>query len=245
MNARSLWNDLLSALGLLSRLPLPRHESRGAEAAWAYPLAGLVLGLIAGMAGLLALGLSLSPAAAALICLGTAVALTGALHEDGLADVADGFWGGSTVARRLEIMKDSRIGAYGVVALVLALLARFTGYSTLFGTAGGLWALLAAAVMSRAAMVVLMAALPHARENGLARAVGRPSGGVAVAAALIGAFVAYICLGWQGSAAILSVALVSLAMARLAQSKICGQTGDVLGATQQLTEITVLFVALA
>ncbi|PJE31011.1 cobalamin-5'-phosphate synthase [Pseudooceanicola antarcticus] len=245
MNARSLWNDLLSALGLLSRLPLPRHESRGAEAAWAYPLAGLVLGLIACLAGLLALGLSLPPAAAALICLGTAVALTGALHEDGLADVADGFWGGASLSRRLEIMKDSHIGAYGVVALVLGLLARFTALAALFGMAGGLWAVIAAAVMSRAAMVVLMAALPHARDNGLARSVGQPSAGVALTAALIGAVFAYLCLGWHGSAAILSVALISLGMARLAQAKIGGQTGDLLGATQQVTEIAVLFVAIA
>ncbi|MBR9822653.1 MAG: adenosylcobinamide-GDP ribazoletransferase [Rhodobacteraceae bacterium] len=245
MNARLLWNDLLSALGLLSRLPLPDHTFRGAEAAWAYPLAGLVLGGLSCVAGLLALGLSLPPTAAALVCLGTGIALTGALHEDGLADVADGFWGGTTSARRLEIMKDSRVGAYGVIALVLGLLARFTALSTLFAVPGGLWAVIAAAVASRAVMPVLMATLPFARPDGLARSVGYPPMGAALAASLIGAVFLYIGLGWQGSAAVLSVALVTLGLARLASSRIGGQSGDVLGAGQQLAEITVLFVALA
>ncbi|WP_010139341.1 adenosylcobinamide-GDP ribazoletransferase [Oceanicola sp. S124] len=245
MTARLLWNDLLSALGLLSRLPLPAHRFRGAEAAWAYPLAGLVLGAMSCLAGLLALGLSLPPAAAALICLGTAVALTGALHEDGLADVADGFWGGSTPERRLEIMKDSHLGSYGVIALVLGLLARFAALTALFAVPGGPWAVIAAAVLSRAVMPVLMATLPFARPDGLARSVGYPPMGTAMAAALIGIAFAYLGLGWKGSSAVLCLALVTLGLARLGQAKIGGQSGDLLGAGQQLAEITVLFVAIA
>lgn len=239
------WSDLLSALGLLSRLPLPAHEGRGAPAAWAYPLAGAVLGVLAALAGLAALALSLPPQAAALVCLGTSVALTGALHEDGLADVADGFWGGFDRARRLEIMKDSRIGAYGVIALVLALLARWSALSLLFSAPGGAWAVLAAAALSRAAMPALMAALPHARDNGLSRAVGRCSPRVAGGAAGLGAGLALVLLGWAALPALLAVALVTLALGRLAQAKIGGQTGDVLGAAQQLAEIAVLFVLIA
>ncbi|PJE26204.1 Cobalamin synthase [Pseudooceanicola marinus] len=239
------WTDLLSALGLLSRLPLPAHEGRGAPAAWAYPLAGAVLGGPAALAGLLALALSLPPQLAALICLGTSVMVTGALHEDGLADVADGVWGGFDRARRLEIMKDSRIGAYGVIALVLSLLARWSALSLLFATPGAAWAVIAAAALSRAAMPALMAALPHARDTGLSRAVGRCSVPVAALAAFIGAVLALILLGWIALPALLVAALVTLALARIASAKLGGQTGDVLGAAQQLAEIAVLLVLIA
>lgn len=245
MTPTRAWNDLLSALGLLTRLPLPAHDARGASAAWAYPLAGLVIALIAGLAGFVALCLSLPPQAAALLALATSIALTGALHEDGLADMADGFWGATTRERRLEIMKDSRIGSYGVLALGLSLIARWTALTALFDHHGALWAMIAAMALSRAAMPALMAALPHARPDGLSRSVGVPPTRTALHGALIAAVLAYLCLGWGGSAAILVTALVAAGTARLAARKIGGQTGDVLGAAQQLTEIAVLFVAIA
>ncbi|MEM8578904.1 MAG: adenosylcobinamide-GDP ribazoletransferase, partial [Pseudomonadota bacterium] len=113
-----LWHPLLAAL-LLSRLPLPRVPdaafAEGARAVWAYPVVGLLLGAFAAGIGALAP----TPVIGAGLALAAMAMMTGALHEDGLADTADGLWGGQSRARRLEIMKDSRIGAYGVLALIL------------------------------------------------------------------------------------------------------------------------------
>ncbi|WP_311136143.1 MULTISPECIES: adenosylcobinamide-GDP ribazoletransferase [Pseudooceanicola] len=238
------WDDLLGALSLLSRLPLPAHQARGAAGAWAWPLAGVVLGAIAGGIGALTLGLGLAPGAAALLALLAAVMLGGALHEDGLADMADGLWGGQTPERRLEIMKDSRIGAFGVIALVLSLGARWAALSALFAASpwAGITAMVAAGTVSRAAMAGVMAALPPARENGLSRAVGRPGAlgaGLAIALALLVLF--GIC-GLSGISALIGAALAVALTARLALAKIGGQTGDVLGASQQMAEVAVLLV---
>lgn len=245
MRTLTLWHDLLSALGLLSRLPLPAHHARGAEASWAYPLAGAVLGGIASLIGLLASALGLPAAAAAVLTLTISVLLTGALHEDGLADTADGLWGGQTPARRLEIMKDSRIGAYGVIALVLALLVRWIGLTTLFEGPDAWVTIVGVAALSRAVMPVLMATLPHARTNGLSRAIGRVGPRQAGVSAGLGILLAYLCFGLTATAALLFVALVTLAMARLAMKKICGQTGDILGASQQMAEIAILLTLMS
>jgi len=117
------WRDVPAALGLLTRLPVPvdtdHATARAAKAAWAYPLVGLVLALLLAVIGWLASGLM--PEIRAAILLAAGVIITGALHEDGLADAVDGLWGGWDKARRLEIMKDSHIGAYGVIGLVLSL----------------------------------------------------------------------------------------------------------------------------
>lgn len=241
-------SDPLTALSLLTRLPLPsQSNSRTAEAAWAYPLAGLVVAGLAALVGLAALGLDLPAALAALLALAALVMLTGAMHEDGLADVADGFWGGWDRAARLEIMRDSRIGTYGVVALCLGLAARWSALWMLYdaGAAPATAALLSCAALSRASMPVLMATLPHARNDGLSHHVGR----VLPWTAVLGAALALVCaLALIGSAALpvmLCAAAVLLGLAALAHHKIGGQTGDILGAGQQLTEIAALFSCVA
>ncbi|WP_375689186.1 adenosylcobinamide-GDP ribazoletransferase [Pseudooceanicola sp. LIPI14-2-Ac024] len=238
--------DILAALALLSRLPLPRTSEVRSGAAWAYPLAGVVLGALVAAAagGMLLIGLPVS--LAALIALAVAVILTGAMHEDGLADVADGFWGGWTRDRRLEIMRDSHIGTYGVTALALSLAARWQAL-VLILAAGQHWsALIAAAALSRAAMPAVMCALPHARADGLSHHVGRPPTSRAVAAAVIAVVLAVILLPITTAlAASLMAALTTAGLAALARHKIGGQTGDVLGATQQLAEIAVLCAIVA
>ncbi len=164
--------DIAAALGLLTRLPIPvdatRAGTRGAAAAWAWPLAGAVVGVLGAAGGMVALWLGLSPGIAAAIVLGTQMMATGALHEDGLADSADGLWGGWDRARRLAIMKDSHIGTYGVLALVIVTLVRWSALTTLAST-GTLWApLLAAGAVSRA---------PMARgDGGAAQCAGRGAG---------------------------------------------------------------------
>ncbi len=236
-------SDLPAAVGLLSRLPVrvntDRATARGAKAAWAYPLAGALIAMLAGCVAQIALWLGLPVALVAGLTLGTLVITTGALHEDGLSDSADGLWGGWDTARRLEIMKDSRIGAYGVIALVLGLGLRWQALTVLLDTAP--WAtLLVAAVISRASMVPMMAALPNARATGLSQSVGRPAVQTALLACLIAAVISLILLGFSALIVIAVTALITLGCAWIAKAKIGGQTGDILGATQQLTEIAVL-----
>lgn len=236
-----------AALMLLSRLPVPAAlaADRGAASAWAWPLVGAVIATLAWAVGAL-LGLAgLPPAIAAGGALAAAAAMTGALHEDGLADCADGFWGGSTRERRLEILHDSRIGSYGVVALLLVMGTKWIALALLFEAGLALPALLASAMLSRAVMAGLMAALPFARQDGLAVHVGRPSAATAalgVVVALLGSGVAAgsVALGMAVCAALATIALGSLARAKLG-----GQTGDVLGAAQQVAELAALLTCLA
>lgn len=237
---RRISGDLHLALGLLTRLPLPGQPdmTRGAAAAWAWPLAGIAPALLAGLAIWLSSGLG--PGLSAALALAVMAMVTGAMHEDGLADTADGFWGGWTMERRLEIMKDSHIGTYGVLALILSVLARWSLLAGLVTSGNALPALLAAAMLSRVPMVALMAWMPPARDGGLSRAVGQPP----LEAAGIGGGVALLlALMLTGGAAIwaaLAVFLVALGIGALARAKIGGQTGDILGASQQLAEIAVL-----
>ena len=234
--------DVRTAIGLLTRLPVPGRAASGNRGgAWAWPVAGLAVGAIGALAGSLALAVGLGAGVAAALCIGTQVIATGAMHEDGLADVADGFWGGWTRVRRLEIMKDSRIGTYGVLALVLAVLLRWLALTALFGS--GQWAVIVAVgTLSRAPMAVLMAALPNARGTGLSHAVGRPSPAAAGGAVAVAFGLATLFLERDVVSAGLIAALMTLAVALIARSKIGGQTGDVLGASQQVSEIAMLLV---
>ncbi|MDV7142794.1 adenosylcobinamide-GDP ribazoletransferase [Tropicimonas sp. TH_r6] len=237
--------DLALACALLTRLPIPVATefaaNRGAKAAWAYPLAGALVALIAGGIGWGALALGLSPMIAAGLVLAGQVIMTGAMHEDGLADSADGLWGGWTKERRLEIMKDSRIGSYGVLAMVLSMGLRWSAIAAL-GSAL-LPALLASALLSRAAIICLMAGLPNAREGGLSRAVGRPGAATVTLGVVLAVLLSLALTGWIGLGLALVAAAAALICAAIARAKIGGQTGDILGAAQQICEIAILAVA--
>lgn len=240
--------DIPLALVLLTRLPLPQLASssfqRQPRAVWAFPLAGLAVTLPACMAAYAGQALGLSAALASGLFLMVQVLLTGAMHEDGLADCADGFWGGFAPARRLEIMKDSQIGSYGVLALVFAIGLRWHALSLLLDLGQG-WSALAIALLSRAMMPMLMVWLPNARQSGLSQSVGRPSRratglglGLAVALALP-------LLGPVSLAVAAVLALLTLGLGLVARAKIGGQTGDVLGACQQVSEVAGLLMLAA
>lgn len=236
--------DIATALALLTRLPVRADFARGARAAWAYPLAGLtVAGLAALVAGAL-LTLGVVPILAAALFVATQTILTGAMHEDGLADSADGLWGGWDRTRRLEIMKDSHIGSYGVIALILSLGIRAAAVGMLLKAGGWLWPLLAVAMLSRATMPALMATLPHARATGLSHSQGRAPRQTAFVAFALAALAALLLTGATGIALTVLAALSAMTCAAIAKSKIGGQTGDILGATQQITEITLLIALL-
>lgn len=239
-------SDVTAALGLLTRLPLSvdmvRAQARGARAAWAYPVAGAVVGAIAAGIVSLALWLGLSEMIAAGLALAGLAFLTGAMHEDGLADSFDGFWGGWETTKRLAIMKDSQIGTYGVLALIMSVGLRW-GALTAIIAAGMHWpALIAVAAVSRSAMVPVMAALPHARSNGLSHQVGRAPVQIAWIALTLGFIICVLSVGLATLPVVICAFVITSLWAATARQKIAGQTGDVLGATQQLNEIVLLIV---
>ena len=229
-------HDIATAFSLLTRLPVPvdhaRAGARGAGAAWAFPLVGAALGLVAGALGWTLLSAGLSASMSAVFIIALQVSITGAMREDGLADMADGL-GGFTQERRLAIMKDSRIGAFGAIALVLALLARQAGISGI--AAADLPLTLAAlGAGSRALMVAVMAWLPNARASGLSARAGKPEAWPALA---IGMVACLVTLGWGGFWVLVGMTLGVALIALIAKSRFGGQTGDILGACQQTAEI--------
>ncbi|MGJ8622559.1 MAG: adenosylcobinamide-GDP ribazoletransferase [Yoonia sp.] len=238
--------DLPAAVGLLTRLPVVldtnKAMARGAASAWAYPLVGVMLGVGLAVLASALLGLGLTSGITAALVLAASVIVTGAMHEDGLADCADGFWGGWDKARRLAIMKDSHIGVYGVCAIVLGLLIRWLALNTIIGLGWHWMALIAVGALSRGAMVGVMAILPNAREGGLSRQVGRPPSNATLLAFGLAAFVALLS-GHIGL--IVLAAFIASTCAMIAKAKIGGQTGDVLGATQQITEMGLLAAIVA
>jgi adenosylcobinamide-GDP ribazoletransferase len=235
--------ELCAAFGLLTRLPVPRlpsPDTAPAQAAWAYPLAGAAVGAIGGMSYALAQWLACPPPLAALFALAATILATGALHEDGLADFADGL-GGNTPEARLAIMRDHRIGTYGVVALLLVLAMRATAISLLAKPGLVVAALIAAGAASRASAVLLMAALPPARRDGLSVSVGRPTATLTASALAIAFVLGVVLLSFGAGLLALAFAMAAAALiGRVAQVKLGGQTGDVLGAACALGEALAL-----
>ncbi|MGH2340328.1 adenosylcobinamide-GDP ribazoletransferase [Segnochrobactraceae bacterium EtOH-i3] len=249
----ALWlAELAAALRFFSRLPVPRlgpaddpaRAPRFATVARVIPLAGAVLGvpgaLVAG-AGVL---LGLPPFVIAVFAIAALVAVTGAFHEDGLADTADGFGGGWSRARKLEIMKDSRLGSYGATALVLVLLARAGLLAALLerDALAAILMLIVAGSVARAAALALVSSLPPARDTGAAAAAGRPERaslliGSAIALGLALALLGPVAGPGAALAATAAAFLAASAVARLALRQIGGQTGDVAGAAEQAGEV--------
>ncbi len=216
-----------------------------------FPAVGWVVGAIGALALAAALALW-PPLVAAVLCTVVTVLVTGAFHEDGLADVADGLGGASTRERALEIMKDSRIGAFGAIAVVLALGLKFALLAALAGQGAfvACAALLAAHVLSRLAPLAVMRASPYVGGEGgkskpMADAVSGASVAVAVGWSLPAAALLVVVGGVvNGVAAVVAGALVALFMVRLLRRRLGGFTGDGLGATQQLSELAI-YLALA
>jgi adenosylcobinamide-GDP ribazoletransferase len=222
---------------LLTRLPvgrLPEPIPTLAEAQWAYPFVGLVIGALswAVLHGGLALGLG--PLTAALVMLAVTALVTGGLHHDGLADFADGIGGGRDRAHCLEIMRDSRIGSYGVLALILVVVVAAAALADIAG-ALTLSAAFLVTVISRFAMLGVLLALVPARGDGL----GHGAAAGARMTWLPGVFLVIGLtpfVGWAALPAMGAAALAALFIARLAVRRIGGQTGDVLGAVQTMSE---------
>ncbi|RUV68351.1 MAG: adenosylcobinamide-GDP ribazoletransferase [Mesorhizobium sp.] len=248
MNAtqRQILGDVALCLVFFTRLPLPAFDFRGrslAAAIWAAPVAGLAVAIVGALVYALGTRLGLTGGSAAALTLATTLLATGCLHEDALSDVADGFGGGKTRDRKLEIMRDSRIGAYGACALGLSLLIRWNVLTELGDPAHVLFALIAAHAASRGPLGAFMHLLPPARSDGLSADAGTVSAETAIAGAGLGAF-ALLALGFGSAvAALILLGLLFAAFRALCLNQIGGQTGDTVGALQQLGEIAILLVA--
>jgi len=249
---RRLADHVAEAVVLLTRVPVPwRFVPSAGRAVWAYPVVGAVVGAAVGGAAALGLRLGLGAALSAGWALAVSLLLTGALHEDGLADTADGIGGGRTVERRLAIMRDSRIGSFGCLALVLSVGLRWSALMAIGQAggqaggqdAGGVGLVAAAAVagaLARCAMLLPMR-LPPARDDGMAAALGQVPGRAVAGGWACGVALALALLPWRRAVpALLLAAVAGMALARVGRRALGGRTGDLLGAAEQAAECAVL-----
>ncbi len=237
------WIDSLRvALSFLTRIPVDGPEDVPlARAATVFPLIGAGVGLASGLAYVVAHWIGLEFWLSAVFAVLVLMVATGALHEDGLADVADGLGVHGERERRLEVMRDSRIGAFGVIALVLSLTARIGALALIAKPGLVLLALIGAGALSRSLIVVAMRMMPPAREDGLGAGAGTPDFAETIVALIIGvAFTIAMLFPWAWILGLLYAGVAAGLMALIARRAFGGQTGDVLGAIQVIAEIGVL-----
>ncbi len=265
ISVRNIVGATLASTVFLSRLPIPTSADSKpldfTKTAHAFPLAGAVIAIIPAIVLWATTALGLNSMIAATLCVTSMIAVTGALHEDGLADLIDGFWGGHTKECKLEIMRDSAIGTYGVLALILSVSLRVMLLSVLIeaiGASAAALALIAMASLSRFAILQPWYLLPPARTHdadvsgdskkevsSLSGRFGRPDKETFIAASVL-TFPAIILLIYLCSfqSALIALALFQvciIALSALCKNHIGGHTGDTLGATQQLSELGLLF----
>ena len=252
-----------TALGFFTRLPIPAwvpwSPQRLTDAGRYLPLVGWVVGAIAALS-VLGFALILPPSLAVLLSMALTVRVTGAFHEDGFADSCDGLGGGWDKEQVLAIMKDSRIGSYGTIGMVLLLMAKAAalielarlGTQGLTGDLAGMGmlpvALLVAHPLSRLAATSLIHVLPYVREDKSAKSAAlakRLSATELSIAAGCGLLPLALLAPAQIVAVVLAVLGVALWAARLFRRRLGGYTGDLLGATQQLTELACYLALLA
>jgi len=240
--------EITACVGFFTRIPVPAGIPLPADfaaAQWAAPLAGLLVGGIGAITLWIGLSVGLQPELSAIVSLAATLLATGCFHEDGLADICDGFGGGATPERKLEIMKDSRIGTFGVAGLALSLLARWAAISALAAVTptGAIAAIIAANVGARAPMALFMRIVQPARDAGLSAKLGEIGATPASISLMIG-FAALLLLGWPAAlTACLCLLIWFVVLKRLCERQIGGHTGDVLGTLEQGGEIIILLIA--
>ncbi len=242
------------ALQFFTRLPIPRWV--GFETDWLhhasryFPLVGVVVAAIGAAVYALAAWLWPTPVAV-LLATAAGIYATGAFHEDGFADMCDGFGGGMTRERVLEIMKDSRIGAYGAIGIG-CLLALKCVVLAMLPPAAVVGALFLAHPLSRLAACALIWRLEYARAEGKAKPLAQEMTTAEFAIAALGACLPAALLGLYGHlpwtallGGALAAALAALWLARKIVLRLGGYTGDCLGAVQQVTEVVLYLAVLA
>ncbi len=245
----SVWKQSLLIAGpFLTCFPWPRPKGRIkktdlGESVRAFPLVGLIIAALGCLVWWPLSVLGVAPLAASLVALAVMAALTGGLHEDGLADTADSLFGGDTPSQRLELMRRGDIGAYGALALIFSVALRAALLASLDGV-DIVPALLAAVSASRAAPVVLARRLEPIRQDGLAVALGIPPAGSHNAALIVAAIFLFLFLGLPAAiTAILIAGGMLHGLEYLAKTRLGGVTGDIMGAGQQLAEMAILLAA--
>jgi len=244
--AKQLLDDLRVAVAFLTRLPMPHPDGavspNFARAHRLFPLVGAMIGATIGLVYVGLMEINVPPVGAAALSLGVGMLLTGALHEDGLADLADGLGGGRDKAAKLEIMRDSRLGTFGALALLVAFVAKVSALAAL-PRAAILPSLITAHAVARAPMTIMAMMMPNAREDGLSATAGMLDSATAVTAVVVALAIAFLVLPWAealGSA--LTAAMAAFAVGVLAQRQIGGKTGDVLGGAEQVGETAILLL---
>ena len=242
-------DDFKTAVAFLTRLPMPHPDGampkNFVRAHRMFPVVGALIGAAVGLLCLGLRSIGVPDLAAAALALGGSAILTGALHEDGLADVADGFGGGRDRESKLEIMRDSRLGTYGAMVLLVSFATKL---SALAAIPDGFVvpALIAAHALGRGVLPAMSIHLPYARKDGLARNAGQPDAATSVIAVVLALIIALLSLSWTNTLfAALAAGVSALAMASLALRQIGGQTGDVLGGAEQVSETAILVVLAA
>ena len=235
--------ELRVGMMFLTRLPMGRVARPVPMAAtvWTWPLAGLAVGAVFALVHAGAGALGLAPAIAVVLALVAALLASGGLHEDGLADLADGAGGGGDAARRLSIMKDSRLGSYGAMALIFVITLNILGWLEIESPA---FLAMALGALSRMGMPLCALAFAPAQPSGLAHHLrqGLQSGAVAVALAL-GIALGLALLGTEALVLGGTCLVVQLGLCLYAQRVLGGITGDVLGAGQVLGALASLLLA--
>jgi len=247
--------QFIEAVRFLTRVSLPLSSEKPIvlnDAFWMFPVAGALIGAFTGMVLWVGLTVGLPSFLAVVIAVGGTIVLTGALHEDGLGDVADGFGGGQTREKKLIIMRDSQLGTYGVLCLLLMMAARLGVMVALivtFSPLATMLVLIAGAAISRAAMAGIISHLPPARKDGLAATLSPTRANYvltyAVALAIAVAALLPVLSVLSAAIALIFATVATILFAVLALRQIGGQTGDVAGAAQQIAEISFLLTVVA
>lgn len=235
-------DDLRAAFMLLTRLPVWSAKDGGApnlsRSAWAYPLVGTLVGSIGGATLLASEAIGINIAVSVLIMMTAMTLATGAFHEDGLADTVDGIGGGWTKERKLEIMRDSRIGTYGTVALLLSLGIRAAALVSIGDAVLIILASVMAATVSRAGIVILLFVMAPARSDGMGTVAENPP----VLSVVVALFFAILTTQIipHGIMASIAGGVGLFVVFCLGKKHLDGYTGDLLGAGQQISEIFIL-----
>ncbi|MGL5867015.1 MAG: adenosylcobinamide-GDP ribazoletransferase [Dermatophilaceae bacterium] len=249
------WQSMLLAVQLLTRVPvrgIPWSAVAQAGSVRWFPLVGVLVGVLAGLV-LWPAALVWPPLVAAVLSTAAGVLLTGAFHEDGLADTADGLGAGADRSRALEIMRDSRLGSYGAVALLLMLSLKVSALTGLLSASSGpavVAVLVAGHALSRTSVVVVLATSTYVRDRGAGTPVSQGVSGAALTVALVSAALAMVPLVVTAGLVATAAALGSAAGGHLAaravfERRLGGYTGDCLGAVQQVSEVAMLLGVLA
>jgi adenosylcobinamide-GDP ribazoletransferase len=247
---KGIVRDVRIALSFSTILPVGpvalADDGEITRASWALPVAGLVVGLIGAALYAIAHKAGLTSGPAAMLALAATILVTGAIHEDGLADTADGLGGGRTRESRLGIMRDSRIGSYGACALVISILLRWSALASIGESERVAIALLVSHAAGRSVLPAFMWLVPAARLDGLSARAGEPPGQSAMIALGLGALCLLFGFGVRDAiAGLVLLALAGLTIAWLANILIGGQTGDILGTLEQAGEIAIMLLAAA